>query len=150
MPRGGYEPWGIFRKPLLPNMKVSDCLREFQTGGLRRNPNGKPFSDVILSERTPQFERRIADHPSLKPQSLLRCLVYAALPLGVGTIVDPFMGSGSTLAAAEAVGVVGIGIERYKKYFEIARKAIPQLAALGSKGPPFANSKNQRHLSPGL
>ncbi len=43
MPRGCYEPWGIFRKPLLPKMKVSDCLKEFQTGGLRRLPNGKPF-----------------------------------------------------------------------------------------------------------
>ena len=45
MPRGCYEPWGIFRKPLLPRMKVSDCLKKFQTGGLRRLPNGKPFSD---------------------------------------------------------------------------------------------------------
>jgi site-specific DNA-methyltransferase (adenine-specific) len=53
LPRGCYEPWGILRKPLLPKMKVSDCLREFQTGGLRRTPDGKPFSDVILSGRTP-------------------------------------------------------------------------------------------------
>jgi site-specific DNA-methyltransferase (adenine-specific) len=34
MPRGGYEPWGLFRRPLLNGMRVSDCLREFQTGGL--------------------------------------------------------------------------------------------------------------------
>jgi site-specific DNA-methyltransferase (adenine-specific) len=71
LPRGCYEPWGIFRKPLLPKMKVSDCLKEFQTGGIRRLANGKPFSDVIPSERTPRRERKIADHPSLKPQSLL-------------------------------------------------------------------------------
>ena len=38
--------------------------------------------DVIESEKTPQQERRIADHPSLKPQSFLRALVYAILPLG--------------------------------------------------------------------
>lgn len=127
MPRGCYEPWGLFRKPL-GDLKVSDCLREYQTGGLRRYPDG-PFEDVIASERTPQRERDIADHPSLKPQSLLRRLVYAALPLGEGVIADPFMGSGSTIAACEAVGVQGIGVERHAEYFELARRAIPRLGA---------------------
>ena len=47
LPRGCYEPWGIFRKPLLPRMKVSDCLREYQTGGLRRYPDDLPFEDVF-------------------------------------------------------------------------------------------------------
>ena len=130
MPRGCYEPWGILRKPLLPGMKLSDCLREFQTGGLRRISDDKPFSDVILSERTPQSERDIADHPSLKPQSFLRQVVYAALPLGEGIIADPFMGSGSTVAAAEAVGLHSIGVERYSDYYETSRMAIPKLAAL--------------------
>jgi site-specific DNA-methyltransferase (adenine-specific) len=130
LPRGCYEPWGVFRKPLLRNMKVSDCLREFQTGGLRRLQNGKPFEDVIPSERTPRRERRIADHPSLKPQSLLRQLVYVCLPLGVGVIADPFMGSGSTIAAAEALGLASVGVERFRTYFDLARAAIPQLMAL--------------------
>src|SRR5436309_3805882 len=52
MARGCYEPWGILRKPLPVGMRVSDCLRTFQTGGLRRTTAGKPFSDVIVSERT--------------------------------------------------------------------------------------------------
>lgn len=128
LPRGCYEPWGILRKPLLPGMKLSDCLREFQTGGLRRISDDKPFSDVILSERTPQSERDIADHPSLKPQSFLRQVVYAALPLGEGIIGDPFMGSGSTVAAAEAVGLHSIGVERYLDYYEVGCVAIPKLA----------------------
>src|SRR5260370_97043 len=46
MPRGCYEPWGILRKPLLPGMKLSDCLREFQTGGVRRIYDDKPFNDL--------------------------------------------------------------------------------------------------------
>jgi site-specific DNA-methyltransferase (adenine-specific) len=131
LPRGCFEPWGLLRKPLLSKMKVSDCLREFQTGGLRRLPNGNPFSDVILSERTPRQERAIANHPSLKPQSFLRQIVYAALPLGVGIVADPFMGSGSTIAAGEAVGVSCVGVERYQDYFDMSRTAIPQLATLG-------------------
>jgi site-specific DNA-methyltransferase (adenine-specific) len=130
LPRGCFEPWGLFRKPLLSGMKVSDCLREYQTGGLRRLPDGNPFSDVIVSERTPRRERKIADHPSLKPQSLLRQIVHVALPLAEGTVVDPFMGSGSTVAAAEALGLRAVGVERYADYYQMASNAIPKLASL--------------------
>ena len=133
MPRGSYEPWGIFRKPLRAGMRVSDCLREFQTGGLRRKPDGNPFEDIIKSERTPRAERQIANHPSLKPQSFLRQVVYAALPLGEGVIADPFMGSGSTVAAAEAVGYSCVGIERHTEYYEMSRQAIPELASLTTR-----------------
>ena len=87
---------------------------------------------MIMSERTPRKERDIADHPSLKPQSFLRQIVYAALPLGEGIVVDPFMGSGSTIAAAEAVGISSIGIERHREYFEMSSDVIPKLAVLES------------------
>lgn len=135
MPRGCYEPWGIFRKPLPVKMRVSDCLREFQTGGLRRQSDGNPFGDVIFSERTPQREREVADHPSLKPQSLLRQIVHAALPLGEGIIADPFMGAGSTVAAAEALGLQAVGVERHAEYYQLAIKAIPRLSVLKITGP---------------
>ncbi|MEW5940565.1 MAG: DNA methyltransferase [Chloroflexota bacterium] len=130
MPRSRYEPWGVFRKPMLNGMKVSDCLREFQTGGLRRKPDGNPFEDVIESERTPQKEREIADHPSLKPQSFLRKIVYSSLPLGVGIVLDPFMGSGSTIAAANAVGYSSIGVERMDEYYQMSKQAIKKLSAI--------------------
>jgi len=130
MARGSYEPWGILRKPLPAGMRVSDCLREFQTGGLRRIGPDRPFNDVIVSGRTSQRERKIANHPSLKPQAFLRQIVYSALPLGVGIVADPFMGSGSTIAAAEAKGLTSIGAERYLDYYEISRKAIPLLTKL--------------------
>lgn len=147
LPRGCYEPWGVLRKPLLPKMKVSDCLREFQTGGLRRTPDGKPFSDVILSGRTPQREKKIAPHPSLKPQAFLRQLVHTALPLGSGVIADPFSGSGSTIAAAEAVGVTAVGAERYLDYFEMSVESIPRLAALKVEAPEAEEAPLLRLLS---
>lgn len=130
MPRGCYEPWGVFRKPLPPGWTVGECLREWGTGGLRRRPDGQPFADLIPSERTPRRERQIAKHPSLKPQSFLRQIVHAALPLGEGFVADTFMGSGSTVAAAEAVGVRSVGVERFAEYFEMSLTAIPQLAAI--------------------
>jgi site-specific DNA-methyltransferase (adenine-specific) len=134
LPRGCYEPWGIFRRPLPAGMKVSDCLREYQTGGLRRTPDDKPFGDVIISGRTPQREKEIADHPTIKPQAFLRQVVHTALPLGVGVIADPFMGSGSTVAAAEALGLQAVGVERYADYYELSREAIPKLAAISTQG----------------
>lgn len=128
MPKGCYEPWGIFRKPLPAKMTVAECLRRFQTGALRRTSDDRPFEDVIRSERTPRSERSIANHPSLKPQSFLRQVVHTSLPLGEGTVVGPFMGSGSTIAAAEALGLASIGVERHREYFDMARDAIPKLA----------------------
>jgi site-specific DNA-methyltransferase (adenine-specific) len=130
LPRGGYEPWGILRKPIPPGMKVSDCLRKWETGGLRRLSENVPFSDLIDSGRTPKRERAIANHPSLKPQALLRELVRAVLPLGRGIICDPFMGSGSTVAAAEALRLTCIGVEKYADYFTMAERVIPALSSV--------------------
>lgn len=127
-PRGAYEPWGVFRKPFAGTLE--DNLELWQTGGLRRLEDGSPFVDVIPCTKTPRRERALAPHPSLKPQAFLRQLVRAALPLGEGVVLDPFMGSGSTLAAASAIGYAAIGIERDPTFFELSERAIPALAAL--------------------
>jgi site-specific DNA-methyltransferase (adenine-specific) len=134
LPRGTYEPWGIFRKPMPPGMTVGECLRKYGTGGLRRMPQGSPFSDLLNIGRTPKAEREIAPHPSLKPQALLRELVWAILPLGEGVICDPFMGSGSTIAAAEALGYRSIGIEKYESYYRMATGAIKPLSRVSVEG----------------
>lgn len=118
MPRSGWEPWGLFRKPLIGT--VAENLRRWGTGGLRRISDTEPFRDVILSAPTHRRERAIAAHPSLKPQKLLRELVRASLPLGEGIVLDPFAGSGSTVAAAAAVGYAAVGVERDADYFDMA------------------------------
>ncbi|MBI4570156.1 MAG: site-specific DNA-methyltransferase [Planctomycetes bacterium] len=128
-PRGNYEPWMLFRKSL-SERTVADNLRRWETGGLRMLKDDKPLPDVIASFKTPLRERDIADHPSLKPQHLLRVFVRALLPLGGGVILDPFMGSGSTVAAAAAVGAEAIGIEIDPAFFAMAEAAVPRLAAL--------------------
>jgi len=128
MPKSCWEPWGLFRKPC--EGRVQDNLRKWKTGGLRRISRDEPFKDLIESSPARGLEREIAPHPSLKPQHFLRQLVRAALPLGEGIILDPFMGSGSTIAAAAACGLKSIGLEIRPEYFEMAVAAIPQLAAL--------------------
>jgi site-specific DNA-methyltransferase (adenine-specific) len=109
---------------------VQDNLRKWKTGGLRRISPSEPFKDLINSSPARKQEREIAPHPSLKPQNFLRQIVRASLPLGEGRILDPFMGSGSTIAAAEACGLASIGLEVREEYFAMAQSAIPKLAAL--------------------
>jgi site-specific DNA-methyltransferase (adenine-specific) len=128
MPRSMWEPWLLFRKPLAG--RVQDNLRRWGTGGFRRISREKPFGDVIPSAPTRAGERRLAPHPSLKPQAFMRRIVRGVLPLATGIVADPFAGAGSTLAAAHAVGYESIGIEKDARYFEIAVAAIPRLVAL--------------------
>jgi DNA modification methylase len=128
MPRSMWEPWLIFRKPV--DGRVQDNLRRWKTGGFRRPSKDQPFGDVIPSAPTRKQERSLAPHPSLKPQTFMRKIVRAVLPLGEGTVLDPFAGAGSTLAAAEAVGYRSIGIEKDSRYFDTAREALPKLRAL--------------------
>jgi len=131
MPRSMFEPWVVLRHPI--DGRVQDNLRKWKTGGFRRPAPERPFGDVIKSHPTPRSERRIAPHPSLKPQGFLRAIVQAALPLGEGLILDPFAGSGSTLAAANAVGYDSIGIEKDERFVTMARRAIGRLGALDVK-----------------
>jgi site-specific DNA-methyltransferase (adenine-specific) len=132
MPRSAWEPWGLFRKPC--EGRVQDNLRNWGTGGLRRTSADEPFTDVIRSAPTRREERAIAPHPSLKPQSFMRQIVRAALPLGKGVVLDPFMGAGSTIAAAARIGYESIGIELDPAYFRLAEQAIPALAQLAPNG----------------
>ena len=131
MPRSMWEPWLVYRKPF--DGRVQDNLRRWKTGGFRRPATDKPFGDVIASAPTRKAERALAPHPSLKPQAFMRQIVHAALPLGEGTILDPFAGSGSTLAAAEAVGYTSVGIEKDENFFTLACDSIPKLAAIETK-----------------
>jgi len=140
MPRSGWEPWGLFRKPI--KGRVQDNLKKYGAGGLRRISDDEPFVDVIKSAPTHAKEREIAPHPSLKPQAFMRQIVRAALPLGKGVILDPFMGGGSTIAAATAVGYRSIGIEQDAAYFRVAEKAIPALAVLHVNGASSGNGGN--------
>lgn len=62
-------------------------------------------------------------HPSPKPEALMRWLISGT---DAQTILDPFMGSGTTLRAAKDLGRKAIGIEIEEKYCEIAAKRLAQ------------------------
>jgi DNA modification methylase len=144
MPRSGWEPWGLFRKPC--EGRVQDNLRKWKTGGLRRISPDIPFSDVIVSSPTRPEERAISPHPSLKPQSFMRQIVRASLPLGEGVVLDPFMGGGSTIAAAIAVGYHSCGVEMDQVFFRSAAKAIPALAIWNGNGKSTSGNGTPQQL----
>lgn len=68
-------------------------------------------------------ETRSNHHPTVKPKKLMGYLCKLITPPG-GTVLDPFMGSGSTGIAAKENGFEFIGIERDREYFDIARARI--------------------------
>ncbi|TEA76750.1 site-specific DNA-methyltransferase [Allopusillimonas soli] len=131
MPRSQWEPWVVLRAPL--DGRVQDNLRRWGTGGFRRLSKERPFGDLIKSHPTPANEKKIAPHPSLKPQAFMRQLVRAVLPLGKGVILDPFMGAGSTLAAANVVGYDSYGVELDEEFYGLATRAVPLLSNLSTK-----------------
>lgn len=64
-------------------------------------------------------------HPTVKPQELMKYLVRLVTPKG-GTVLDPFMGSGSTGMAAKDLGFDFIGIEKSEEYFKICQERIDE------------------------
>lgn len=98
---------------------------------IHRNGDGRPTNgDGTV---TPQANH----HPTVKPTDLMRWLCRLVTPPG-GTILDPFMGSGSTGKAAMREGFQFIGIEREPEYLEIARRRI---GAEQAKTPLLATSR---------
>lgn len=88
--------------------------------GFPVDPLGTDVLDYPL-----QFDPRAAGHPWPKPLPLMARLVASWAREGE-TVLDPFMGSGTTLRAAKDLGRRAIGIEINEQYCEIAVKRLAQ------------------------
>jgi site-specific DNA-methyltransferase (adenine-specific) len=95
------------------------ALLDAQTGVLG-TADKRGASRFFYCAKTSKKERGEGnDHPTVKPRALMRWLCRLVTPLG-GVVLDPFMGSGSTLLAANAEGFKTIGIDTEERYCEIA------------------------------
>lgn len=80
--------------------------------------------------QSPNTDRKNENfHPTVKPTELMQYLIRLVTPRG-GTVLDPFMGSGSTGKAAMREGMAFVGIELDQAYIEIARRRIVGVAPL--------------------
>ena len=122
-----WEPillWGIHtlgcKRPVLQD--VITCNPERSNAATKRKTRGKTLKGRL--EDNYAFDEG-AEHPLPKPIALFRRLVERLTYEG-GTVLDPFMGSGTTLRAAKDLGRRAIGIEIEEKYCEIAVKRLAQ------------------------
>jgi len=84
----------------------------------------RDFARFRYCAKASKSERGPANnHPTVKAQRLMRYLIRMITPPH-GTVLDPFMGSGSTGVAAYSEGMEFYGIEKEPDYFEIAKKRI--------------------------
>lgn len=91
-------------------------------GELAYGSQDKPLR--IFTKNRADLKKDITQHPTQKPISLMKWCIEQ-IP-SAETILDPFMGSGTTLVACAKLGRKGIGIEISEKYFDIACRRIEQ------------------------
>jgi len=106
------------REPVLGGLP----LRAFgQSGGAQAAiARGEEYqTGEATSTGLNRVKQRANVHPTVKPTELMRHLVRLVTPTG-GTVLDPFLGSGTTALAAEMEGFAWVGIEREAEYVAIA------------------------------
>lgn len=87
------------------------------------NPKGKQTRNVWSIPLTPKKEKWAGEHPTQKPEELLRRIILACTKQGE-TVLDPFVGSGTTSAVALAMGRNSVGIEKEEKYLKVIEKRL--------------------------
>jgi site-specific DNA-methyltransferase (adenine-specific) len=106
---------------------------EKKTNDFNRASSGLNQDKPGREGRNPNTEGSRNHHPTVKPTDLMRYLCRLVTPLQ-GTVLDPFMGSGSTGKAAVLEGFDFIGIEREAEYMEIAKARIEHVSKQPKQG----------------
>jgi len=110
------QRWLVWDK-ITRNFSLADCELAWT--------NYDAASRIYTASRNPDADKQ---HPTQKPLELMKwCL--GKLAKNANTVLDPFMGSGTTLVACQQLGRKGTGIELSEKYFDVACKRVEQAAA---------------------
>ena len=94
---------------------------------------GKQMRNMWSIPLTPKSEKWAGEHPTQKPIELLKRVIVSSSKEG-DTILDPFLGSGTTSVVAEYYGRNSIGIEKNKEYLEVIRRRLnPPQQTIGAQ-----------------
>lgn len=114
-------PWGPAHEPIQFAVYIPSKATRSKGGG---RLSARLRKGSIL--RHPRLHGKgVSNHPTEKPVPLLRELIESSSCIGE-TVLDPFMGVGSTLVAAQIEGRKAIGIELDERYCEIAANRLRQ------------------------
>lgn len=105
-------------------VKLSGRAKELEERGfyfLKYNPKGSKPSDVW--DIIPEDTQRKDNHYAPYPEDLCRIPIKVTCPKD-GVVLDPFMGTGTTMVVAKQHGVKSIGIDISNEYIEIANKRV--------------------------
>lgn len=90
---------------------------------MREINHHKQMKDVWTTSTLNKSERRYGKHPTQKPLSLLLRMIKASTKHGM-LVLDPFVGSGTTLVASKIYGIKGIGVDSSEEYLKIAKRRL--------------------------
>ncbi len=152
-----YEPMILVQKPIEKGLNVAQNVLKYGTGALNLeqtripyakgegkvghnpHPNGRVSANILRTDEfedgydkffvVPKVRQNAEDfnkHPTLKPVDLMQHLVKL-VSFENQTILDPFMGSGSTGVACLVLQRKFVGFELEKEYFEICRKRLAMI-----------------------
>jgi DNA modification methylase len=140
--------WGVAGKPTIGKWEAKGSEGYGDTGGASRffytTKANKKEREAGLESKTDS--KRANVHPTVKPIDLMRYLVRMVTPPG-GIVLEPFLGSGTTLCACALEDVEGFGIEREEEYAEIAKVRIDHWSAIADKE-KAKNEKVDREVLP--
>ena len=102
-----------------------DCMRGNRPARGHDDAGGSAARFFYCAKASKRDRGESNNHPTVKPTALMRYLCRLVTPVG-GTVLDPFMGSGSTGKAAMKERFNFIGIERDESYLQIASARIEQ------------------------
>jgi len=104
-----------------------------RTARERHLRKGKYATNILRFPSLKGSSREKIGHPSQKPIELIKALILASSQPG-DMIVDPFLGSGTTAAAAEILGRQWIGIEKEAKYVDLSIQRISKINSGAQNG----------------
>ena len=105
------------------------------------------YSISIWSDIKKTSEEVALGHPALFPVELPRRLLRCFTNAEDNVVLDPFVGLGSTVLAAEELGKTGIGLDIYPNFVKKAEERLAQLRLLGSENQPPASPRGRFHCA---